>query len=39
VQEIDGNLHEPAFHIEGDGIGVFGAAVADTAYFEIVREQ
>lgn len=38
VQEIDGNFHEPAFHIEGDGIGVFGSAIADTAYFRVVRE-
>lgn len=37
VQEIDGNFHEPAFHIEGDGIGVFGSAVADTAYFTVLR--
>lgn len=37
LQNIDGNYHEPAFHIEGDGIGVFGSAVADTAYFEILR--
>lgn len=37
LQGIDGNYHEPAFHIEGDGIGVFGSAVADTAYFEILR--
>jgi len=38
VQEIDGNFHEPAFNIEGDGIGVFGSAIADTAYFRVVRE-
>lgn len=37
VQEIDGNFHEPAFHIEGDGIGVFGSAVVDTAFFRITR--
>lgn len=37
VQGIDGNFHEPAFHIEGDGIGVFGSAVVDTAYFEVLR--
>ncbi len=30
VQEPDGNLHEPLFDIEGDGIGVFGSAVTDT---------
>ncbi|MFQ5649891.1 MAG: DUF4249 family protein [bacterium] len=39
VQEIDGNFHEPAFHIEGDGIGVFGSAIADTAYFTVLRQQ
>ena len=38
VKEIDGNYHEPAFHFEGDGIGVFGSAIADTAYFWILRE-
>jgi hypothetical protein len=38
VQEIDGNFHEPAFHIEGDGIGVFGSAVTDTAFFYVKRE-
>ncbi len=37
VQEDDGNFHEPLFHFTGDGIGVFGSAVADTVYFEIVR--
>lgn len=37
LQGIDGNYHEPAFHIEGDGIGVFGSAAVDTAYFEILR--
>jgi len=38
VQEIDGNFHEPAFNIEGDGIGVFGSAIADTAYFQVLTE-
>lgn len=38
VQEIDGNFHEPAFHIEGDGIGVFGSAIADTTFFTVLRE-
>jgi hypothetical protein len=38
VQEIDGNLHEPVFHLEGDGIGVFGSAIADTLYFKILKE-
>jgi hypothetical protein len=37
LQGIDGNYHEPAFHLEGDGIGVFGSAAVDTAYFEILR--
>jgi len=35
VQEIDGNLHEPLFDIDGDGIGVFGSAVTDTIYLNI----
>ncbi len=35
VQEIDGNLLEPKFHIEGDGIGVFGSFIADTVYFQV----
>lgn len=38
TQGADGNHHEPAFHIDGDGIGVFGSAVVDTAYFEVLRE-
>lgn len=38
VQDIDGNLYEPKFFIDGDGIGVFGSAIADTVYFEILRE-
>jgi len=37
LQGIDGNYHEPVFHIDGDGIGVFGSAVVDTAYFEVLR--
>jgi hypothetical protein len=37
VQEPDGNLHEPIFEIDGDGIGVFGSAVADTVYINILR--
>jgi hypothetical protein len=37
VQEIDGNFHEPVFHIEGDGIGVFGSAVIDTVYLNVVE--
>lgn len=35
VQDDDGNFHAPVFHIEGDGIGVFGSAVADTVYLTI----
>ena len=37
VQDIDGNFHEPILHIEGDGAGVFGAALVDTVYFEVSR--
>lgn len=37
VKEMDGNFHEPKLHLEGDGIGVFGSAIADTAYFNILR--
>jgi hypothetical protein len=36
VQEIDGNLHEPLFDIDGDGIGVFGSAVIDTLYLNVL---
>jgi hypothetical protein len=35
IQEIDGNLLEPKFSFEGDGIGVFGSAVADTFYVKV----
>ncbi len=38
VQEIDGNYHEPAFHFDGDGIGVFGSAIADTVNFWVLRK-
>ncbi len=38
VQEIDGNFHEPALHIEGDGIGVFGSAIADMVRFTVLKE-
>jgi hypothetical protein len=38
VQEIDGNFHEPALHIVGDGIGVFGSAIADTVHFTILPD-
>ncbi len=37
VQDIDGNLHEPIFDIEGDGIGVFGSAVIDTIYLNVLK--
>ncbi len=37
VQEADGNYHEPIFYIEGDGIGYFGSAIADTTYFKVLR--
>ncbi len=37
IQDLDGNLYEPKFHFEGDGIGVFGSAIADTIYFEVIR--
>jgi len=35
VREVDGNLHEPRFHFEGDGIGVFASAATDTMYMKI----
>jgi len=37
VQEVDGNFHEPIETFHGDGIGVFGSAIADTVRFAIVR--
>ena len=37
VQEEDGNFHAPEFSVEGDGIGYFGSAIADTVYLEITR--
>lgn len=37
VQEEDGNFHEAKFHLEGDGIGVFGAVVADTVRIKVLR--
>lgn len=36
VQEDDGNFHEAKFNFEGDGIGVFGSAIADTVFFEVI---
>ena len=38
VQEPDGNLHEPIFNIDGDGIGVFGSAVTDTIFLNILKK-
>ncbi len=38
IQDIDGNLWEPKFHFDGDGIGVFGSALADTVYIEVLQE-
>ncbi len=37
VQELDGNFHEPVFHIKGDGIGVFGSVIAETVLVEVTR--
>jgi hypothetical protein len=37
VQEIDGNFHEPVEIFQGDGIGVFGSAIADTLSFTIIK--
>jgi hypothetical protein len=37
VQEADGNFIEPAFHFEGDGIGIFGSAVTGNVYFTLTR--
>jgi hypothetical protein len=37
VQEFDGNFHEPRINIQGDGIGVFGSAIADTVYFKVLK--
>jgi len=36
VIENDGNLHEPEMNIKGDGIGIFGSAIADTFYFSLL---
>lgn len=38
VMEMDGNLHEPVFNIDGNGIGVFGSAITDTLYFNVLRD-
>ena len=37
IMEEDGNLLEPKFHFEGDAIGVFGSAIADTVYFNVTK--
>lgn len=37
IQEADGNFHQPVMHIQGDGIGVFGSAVADTIHFKVTH--
>lgn len=37
VMEFDGNFHEPIMSFKGDGIGLFGSAVADTLYFKLVK--
>jgi hypothetical protein len=37
VSEMDGNLHAPRFHFDGDGIGVFGSVIADTVYFKVIK--
>jgi hypothetical protein len=39
VMEMDGNLHEPKMHFEGDGIGVFASVIADTLYFKILEDN
>jgi hypothetical protein len=37
VQEVDGNFHEPKFYIDGEGIGYFGSAIADTVWVKVNR--
>lgn len=37
VQEVGGNFHEPVEIFQGDGIGVFGSAIADTVIFTISK--
>jgi len=36
VQDVDGSLREPVFHIDGDGIGVFASVLADTAVIKVL---
>ena len=38
VMEDDGNFHEARFSFEGDGIGVFGSAIADTVYVTVSED-
>ena len=38
VQEPDGNFHEAKFNIEGDGIGYFGSAIADTISVKVLKK-
>ena len=35
LQEMDGNFHTPIIDIQGDGIGVFASAIADTLTFTV----
>lgn len=37
VQEFDGNFHEPRINILGEGIGIFGSAIADTVYVKVIK--
>lgn len=37
VQEFDGNFHEPKVTLQGDGIGVFASMIADTVYFNVMK--
>ena len=37
VEEEDGNFHAPVINIEGDGIGVFGAAATDTVFVRVIE--
>lgn len=37
VMNIDGNLREPLFYFEGDGIGLFGSAIRDTLHFNVIH--
>ena len=37
VMNMDGNLREPLFYFDGDGIGLFGSAVRDSIYFNVIR--